>query len=170
MIWRITYFYDQTIYWWKDRFIPLLHNMITSSNRNIFRVTGSLSPVNSPHKGQWRGDLMFSLICGWINGWVNNRETGDLRRHRTHYDVSVMVVNNAVAVSCLHDIFNKINSLDFDKVTSYLWARCTIDHIQICALSMWKYHTVACRLHMGCYTLWTVKRHALNTWCEHIVC
>ena len=31
------------------------------------------SPVNSPHKGQWRGDLMFSLICAWINDWVNNR-------------------------------------------------------------------------------------------------
>ena len=36
------------------------------------------SPVNSPHKGQW------------INGWVNNREAGDLRRHRGHYDVTVM--------------------------------------------------------------------------------
>ena len=47
------------------------------------------SPVNSPHTGQWRGALMFSLICGWINGWVNNREAGDLRRHRAHYDVTV---------------------------------------------------------------------------------
>ena len=33
---------------------------------------------------------MFSLICVWINGWVNNREAGDLRRYRGHYDVSVM--------------------------------------------------------------------------------
>ena len=48
------------------------------------------SPVNSPHKGQWRGALMFSLICARINGWVNNREAGDLRRHRAHYDVIVM--------------------------------------------------------------------------------
>ena len=32
------------------------------------------SPVNSPHKGQWRGALMSSLICVWINGSVNNRE------------------------------------------------------------------------------------------------
>ena len=46
------------------------------------------SPVNSPHKGQWRGALMLSLICAWINGWVNNRE--DLRRHRSHYDVTVI--------------------------------------------------------------------------------
>ena len=48
------------------------------------------SPVNSPHKGQWRGALIFSLICVWINGWVNNQEAGDLRRYRVHYDVSVM--------------------------------------------------------------------------------
>ena len=24
------------------------------------------SPVNSPHKGQWRGAVTFSLICAWI--------------------------------------------------------------------------------------------------------
>ena len=48
------------------------------------------SPVNSPNKGQWCGALMFSLICVWINGWVNNREAGDLRRYRAHYDVTVM--------------------------------------------------------------------------------
>ena len=48
------------------------------------------SPVNSPHKGQWRGALVFSLICTWINAWVNNREAGDLRRHHAHYDVMVM--------------------------------------------------------------------------------
>ena len=48
------------------------------------------SPVNSPHKGQWRGALIFSLICVWINGWVNNREADDLRRYRVHCDVIVM--------------------------------------------------------------------------------
>ena len=47
-------------------------------------------PVNSLHKGQWRGALMFSLICVWINGWENNREAGDLRHHRALYDVIVM--------------------------------------------------------------------------------
>ena len=48
------------------------------------------TPVNSPHKGQWRGALMFSFICAWINDWINNREAGDLRRHRAHYDVILM--------------------------------------------------------------------------------
>ena len=51
------------------------------------------SPVNSPHKGQWRGALMFTLICARINGWVNTREAGDLRRYRPHYDVIVMCVS-----------------------------------------------------------------------------
>ena len=49
------------------------------------------SPVNSPHKGQWRGALMFSLVCVSINGWVNNRDAGDLRRYRAHYDVTLMI-------------------------------------------------------------------------------
>ena len=66
--------------------------MMTSPNGNIFRGTGPLCGefTGSPHKGQWRGALMFSLISARINNWVNNREAGDLRRHRGHYDVSVM--------------------------------------------------------------------------------
>ena len=48
------------------------------------------SPTISPHKGQWHGALMFSLICAWINNWINNREAGDLWHHRAHYDITVM--------------------------------------------------------------------------------
>ena len=48
------------------------------------------SPVNSPYKGQWLRALMVSMICAWIKGSVNNREAGDLKRHRTHYDVTLM--------------------------------------------------------------------------------
>ena len=48
------------------------------------------SPVNSPHKGQWRGALMFSLICACTNGWANNREADESRRHCAHYDAIVM--------------------------------------------------------------------------------
>ena len=53
-----------------------------------------LWPVNSSHKGQWRGALMSSLIFAWTNGWVNTRDAGDLRRHHAHYDVTLMVVLN----------------------------------------------------------------------------
>ena len=48
----------------------------------------------SPQKGQWRGALMFSFICVWVDGWVNNRGAGDLRRYRAHYDVIVMRNDN----------------------------------------------------------------------------
>ena len=43
--------------------------------------------VNSPHKGQWHRALMFSLICVWLNGWINNCE---LTRYHAHYDVTVI--------------------------------------------------------------------------------
>ena len=71
------------------------HNTMTSSNGSIPRywpfVRGMhWSPVNSPHKGQWREALMFSLICVWTNSWANNGDVGDLRCHRAHYDVIVM--------------------------------------------------------------------------------
>ena len=49
------------------------------------------SPVNSLHKGQWRSALMFSLICGRMNGWANNGDAGDLRSHLAHCDVIVML-------------------------------------------------------------------------------
>ena len=68
--------------------------MMSSSNGDIFRVTGPLCGELTgtrwiPHKGQWRGTLMFCLICVWTNGWVNNRDAGDLRCHRAHYDILV---------------------------------------------------------------------------------
>ena len=56
------------------------------------------SPVNSRRKGQWRGALMFCMICAWINGWVNPREAADLRLHRAHYDVTVMISGAIIVV------------------------------------------------------------------------
>ena len=75
---RLREFHDDVIKWKHfPRYWPFV--------RGIQR-----SPVNSPPKGQWRGALMFSFISVWINGWVNNREAGDLIRYCVHYDVSVM--------------------------------------------------------------------------------
>ena len=65
------------------------------------------SPVNSLHKGQWRGALMFSLICAWINGWINNREAGDLRRYPAHYDVTLCEQGNVDAESNVNNMGNK---------------------------------------------------------------
>ena len=65
--------------------------MMTSSNGNISALL-FLCAVNSPHKGQRRGALMFSLICVWSYNRANNRDACDLRRHRGHYDVIVMIL------------------------------------------------------------------------------
>ena len=54
--------------------------------RGIYR-----SPVNSPHKSQWRGALMFSLVYAWTNSWANNGDANDLKRHHAYYDVTVML-------------------------------------------------------------------------------
>ena len=54
------------------------------------------SPMNSPHKGQGGGALVFSLICVWIDGWVNDREADDLRGYRAHYDATVMSLNTEI--------------------------------------------------------------------------
>ena len=49
----------------------MYHHMMTSSNGNIFRVTGPLCGEFTGHwwiphhKGQGRGALMFSLLCAW---------------------------------------------------------------------------------------------------------
>ena len=67
--------------WWR-------HQMETFSA--LLAICAWNSTVNSMHKGQRHGALMFSLICARINGWVNNRDAGDLRCHRAHYDVIVM--------------------------------------------------------------------------------
>ena len=73
-----------SVAWWR-------HQMETFSALLALCVGNSPVTGESPHKGQWRGALMFSLICSWINTWVHNREAGDVRRHRAHYDVSVIV-------------------------------------------------------------------------------
>ena len=84
--------------------------MMTSSNGNIFRVTGHLCREFTGHRwiprinGQQRGALMLSLICVWINGRVNNREAGDLRRHLAsplwrHCNVSKRTHQNCAFVS-----------------------------------------------------------------------
>ena len=61
------------------------------------------------HNGQWRGALMFSFICPWINGWVNNGEAGGLRCHRAHYDVTVMLNRSGLLWRALVSILLSYN-------------------------------------------------------------
>ena len=88
--------YDDVIKW---KHFPRYWPFVRGIHRSL---------VISPHKGQWRGTLMFSFICAWMNGWVNNRNAGDLRRHRAHYGVTVMYVLN-----WMHGCNNPLASFSF---------------------------------------------------------
>ena len=84
------------------------------------------SPVNSPHKGQRCGALMFSLICAWTNGWANHRDIGDLRRHHTHYDVTVMT-NHDIEYTCqtcliIHCLI--VDIIHWEGLQLPRWSRC----------------------------------------------
>ena len=75
--------------------MEMLSNMMTSSNRNIFRVSGPLCGEFTGHRWIPRtkasdAELWCFIWSAWINRWVNDRQAGDLRRHRSHYDVIVM--------------------------------------------------------------------------------
>ena len=104
-----------------------------------------------PHKGQWHGALMFSLICTWTNGWVN-----DLRCHHAHYDVTVM--NDIKTLSALLALYDwwQVDSLHRGASNSELWC------------------------FLGCYitSYWTNNlaagdlrcRDARRTWLNYIMC
>ena len=69
------------IFWYMPRIPLILIRVVRILTWNICFE----SPVKSPHKDQWRGALKFSLIRTRSNGWANNRDAGDLGRHRAHY-------------------------------------------------------------------------------------
>ena len=79
------------------------------------------SPVNSPHKGQWRGALVFSLICAWIKGWVNNLQAGDLRRHRAHHDVIIMGLYMALTATSHNFGRGSMGIIDFEYAFTVWW-------------------------------------------------
>ena len=76
--------------WWR-------HQMETFSALLALCVGNSLVTGEFPAQRQWRGALVFSLICVWTNGWVNNKDAGDLRRCR----VTVMIL---LRPPCLHQL------------------------------------------------------------------
>ena len=61
---------------------------------------------------------MFSLICVWINGRVNNREAGDLKRQGGHYDVIIMLLSLEDFLSSLYSPIGVLaeNNVTFDAI------------------------------------------------------
>ena len=66
-----------TMTWWR-------HQMETFYALLVICVGNSPVPDEFPTQRPVTRTLMLSLICVWINGWVNNGEAGDLRRYRAH--------------------------------------------------------------------------------------
>ena len=112
-------FHDDVIKW---KHFPRYWPFVRGIHRSL---------VNSPHKGQRRGALMFSLICVWTNGWVdlNHDEAGDLRRHRGHYDVIVMFVACFAMIPWVHHICSNFPlqwrhlSVMAHQISNYLFNR-----------------------------------------------
>ena len=77
----------ETITWWRhqmETFSALL--TLCAGNSPFYRRI----PLTKASDAELWFFFMFSLIYVWTNSWVNNRDTGDLRCHRAHYDVIVM--------------------------------------------------------------------------------
>ena len=98
MLLRVVFNCEWTFLWLFThvRGFIIRRGLMTSSNEHIFRLTGPLCGEFNGHrwipltKASDAELLMFSLICTWINGWVNNCEAGDLRRNHAHYDVTAI--------------------------------------------------------------------------------
>ena len=102
-------------------------------------------PVDSPHEGQRRGALTFSLICAWTNSWANNWYADDLKNHCAYYGVTVVRLdtirwtfsglfiplhvfkrNFILSLKCLKWILYWLNNHDIDdmqfgKLTVFSW-------------------------------------------------
>ena len=117
------------------RFQPssfIIHTCVTSNIwwRHQIAIFSTLlvlcagnSPVNSPHKGQWGGALVFSLTCPWTNGYVNNRDAGDLRCYRAHYEVTVMnkiTIATTASVKC-QSLLQNCLKLNFQTFHFEIW-------------------------------------------------
>ena len=77
-----------------------------------------LSAVNSHTKASDAEHRCFLWSAPWLNGWVNNREAGDLRRHRGHYDVIVISSRHDRELSC-DNLIMHWNSLTVFRVRTY---------------------------------------------------
>ena len=111
--------------------IATSHNlsMMTSSNANIFRVTGPLcgeftgpGEFPTPRPVTRSFDVFVDQrLNKRLSELVNNREAGDLRRHRGHYDVIVM---DHRQLGCLHFITlttKKTSKLCITALCDRLW-------------------------------------------------
>ena len=54
---------------------------------------------------------MFSLISAWTKVWANRRDAGNLRRHRAHYDVTLIISFDGFNIT----IYSKFHRMHMHK-------------------------------------------------------
>ena len=156
--------------------------------RETFSVLLALCAGNSPVAGELpsqrpvSGTLMFSLICAWITGWVNKREAGDLRRHRVHYDVTVMICDKSMKCDMRGPILWMWDRNPKDiSITIYFMCNWSRSHKVVCKFksrksistdfrlkcNIWEYTWPLCKM-AGDPSLWwctmTTTQWSLTRW------
>ena len=122
------------------------------------------SSVNSPHKGKWRGALMFPLICVWINGWVNNREAGDLRRHRPLYHFIVMLYH-VFALECILVFISSIwTSNIFQQWRHYETSETSVKSCRNYSSKIWWWMNNYVKLALNCFNSILKKSDVISAW------
>ena len=123
--------------WW-------LHQMETFSA--LLAICAGNSPVTGEFPAPRPVTRSFNgvFICSWINGWVNNREGGTSRRHRAHYEVTLMV-------ECFYRAYS-IRRGDLSSIIycSLLYNFCGRNHVQC---------------YLVCYSWlhWSAEQYIYNT-------
>ena len=133
--------------WWR-------HQLETISAFLVLCAGNSPVPGEFPHTGQWRGALMFSLICARINGWVNNGEAGDLRGHWAHYDVIVMIYYNNKFLYLVPPSVRLKAGFQASNIT-YLISTCFRSHYHTIAAHtvMWQSHPIYIYIYIYIYLI-----------------
>ena len=108
--WKVVKLHDDVIKW---KHFPRYWPFVRGIHRSL---------VNSPHKGQWRGELVFSLICAWINGWVSKQSRGwwfetPSRSLWRHCNMAALVFTGDVE-ACLSQCWLIINAVQWHSLDS----------------------------------------------------
>ena len=107
------------------------------------------SPVNFPHKGQWLGPLMFSLICPLNNSWANNGDAGDLRHHRAHYALIMVFVMYRGDFRCrraVESLSSRHHLQEINDFSDILWSQKQIQSLTLLKSFRWIHFTCVCSL------------------------
>ena len=131
------------------------------------------SPVNSPHTEIW--SFLSASPEKKNNGKVNKADAGDLRRHRAHYDVTVMAQQaNYFTTLCYKDTCKKWSTIWDVKIGQIKMVICSWDVSWhpwnlLSSRSVWNdlrkvVSCVTCIIHLAWkwYMVWKTDKHWLK--------